>query len=67
VRAQLGLERGRDLREEVFRLAVSRGWILLELSQRSMTLEEIFVNLTTREPGEEEAARAAEEAREGVA
>ena len=57
VRARMTLQRGRDLREEVFRLAVARGWILRELSQRRLSLEDIFVDLTTRE--NEDAASAA--------
>lgn len=54
-----------DLREAVFRLAVERGWLLLELAEQKASLEDIFVRLTTRdvaeEPGEEpgEAAAAA--------
>jgi ABC-2 type transport system ATP-binding protein len=36
-----------DPRETVFRLAVDRGWTLLELTQRRPTLEELFVKLTT--------------------
>ncbi|MBI4179972.1 ATP-binding cassette domain-containing protein [bacterium] len=35
-----------DLREPVFRLAVSSGWTLLELSQPASSLEEIFLKLT---------------------
>ncbi len=56
LRAHLSLERGADPREEVFRLAVARGWVLVELSRRAMTLEEIFVNVTTREAASEAAA-----------
>jgi ABC-2 type transport system ATP-binding protein len=40
---------GRDPREAVFRLAVERGWILLELKQSKASLEDIFVRLTTHE------------------
>ena len=36
-----------DLRREVFRLAVDRGWTLLELTEKRVSLEEIFVRLTT--------------------
>lgn len=36
----------RDLRETIFRLAVSEGWTLLELTQRRSSLEEIFLELT---------------------
>ena len=44
---------GRDPREAVFRLAVERGWVLLELQQSKASLEDIFVRLTTREADEE--------------
>jgi len=67
IRARVALQPGRDLREEVFRLAVVRGWVLLELSQRSMSLEEIFVNLTTREPNEASVTEALAGAPEEVA
>lgn len=36
-----------DLREEVFRAAVERGWVLLELAEKKASLEDIFVRLTT--------------------
>ena len=38
-----------DLREEIFRLAVDRGWVLLGLFRRRLSLEDIFIDLTTRE------------------
>jgi ABC-2 type transport system ATP-binding protein len=38
-----------DPREEIFRLAVSRGWVLVELAQRRASLEDIFVRLTTHD------------------
>ncbi len=38
-----------DAREEVFRLAVARGWVLLELAERRASLEDIFVRLTTHD------------------
>jgi hypothetical protein len=34
------------LREEVFRLAADRKWRVRELSQRSATLEDVFVEMT---------------------
>lgn len=40
---------GRDLRETVFRMAVERGWVLLELAERKASLEDIFVRLTTHD------------------
>lgn len=38
-----------DLREDVFRLAVARGWVLLGLSRKRVSLEDVFIDLTTRE------------------
>lgn len=34
---------------EVFRLAVERGWVLVELVTERVSLEDVFVHLTTRE------------------
>lgn len=46
----LECERGSDPREQVFRTAVERGWVLLELArERGATLEDIFVRLTTQD------------------
>jgi ABC-2 type transport system ATP-binding protein len=42
-------ERSHDLRREVSRLIVDRGWGLLELRPADMTLEEIFIRLVTEE------------------
>jgi ABC-2 type transport system ATP-binding protein len=42
-------ERDRDLRREVSRIIVERGWGLLELRPADMTLEEIFIRLVTEE------------------
>ena len=56
----LECERGSDPREEVFRAAVERGWVLLELArERGATLEDLFVRLTTHD-----AANAANPAQE---
>jgi len=38
---------GTDPREAIFRAAVERGWVLLELAQEQASLEEVFVRLTT--------------------
>jgi ABC-2 type transport system ATP-binding protein len=40
------VEAGTDVREEVFRLANERHWMLRELSQRKATLEDVFVEIT---------------------
>ncbi|MGB4782385.1 ABC transporter ATP-binding protein [Candidatus Methylomirabilis sp.] len=45
-------ERNCDLRREVSRLIVERGWGLLELRPADMSLEEIFVRLVTKEAQE---------------
>jgi ABC-2 type transport system ATP-binding protein len=47
VRYQVAVDRGQDVREAAFRLAVSEGWILLELQRRGTSLEDIFHTLTT--------------------
>jgi ABC-2 type transport system ATP-binding protein len=46
-----------DPREDVFRLAVDRGWVLTTMAQARASLEDVFVRLTTRDEvtaGEEE-------------
>jgi ABC-2 type transport system ATP-binding protein len=48
-------EQGRDIRRDLARAVVSNGWGLLELRPLRMSLEEIFLSLTT-----EEAAQAAQ-------
>jgi ABC-2 type transport system ATP-binding protein len=40
------VESGADVREEVFRLARDRHWMVRELSQRKATLEDVFVEIT---------------------
>ncbi len=45
----LECDRAADPRERVFRTAVERGWVLLELALDRPSLEEVFVRLTTRE------------------
>lgn len=40
---------GADIREAVFQLAVKQGWVLRELSQAQASLEEVFIQLTTKE------------------
>jgi ABC-2 type transport system ATP-binding protein len=49
---------GRDVRREIAATVVGRGWGLLELRQVRMSLEDVFLNLTTQE---EVAATAAPE------
>ncbi len=47
---------GTDLREPVFREAVTRGWTLLELTPRQASLEDVFVRLVSRDAGEADTA-----------
>ena len=42
----LRVEAHTDVREEIFRLASERRWIVRELSQRKATLEDVFVEIT---------------------
>jgi ABC-2 type transport system ATP-binding protein len=42
-------ERGLDVRREIARAVVTRGWGLLELRPMRMSLEEIFLQVTTEE------------------
>ena len=49
-------ERGRDIRRELARSIVNRGWGLLELRPMRMSLEEIFLQVTTEEVPEEKPA-----------
>ncbi|PYQ64912.1 MAG: ABC transporter [Acidobacteria bacterium] len=62
-----------DPREEVFRTAVARGWILRELVLESVSLEDVFVRLTRHEeiapapaPSEDTVGEAAGEAPEEI-
>jgi ABC-2 type transport system ATP-binding protein len=41
---------GRDLGESIFRAAVENGWTLNELRRETLSLEDIFLRLTTRDP-----------------
>jgi ABC-2 type transport system ATP-binding protein len=47
----LECELGRDVREDVARMAVTEGWGLIELKSISMTLEDVFLQLTKHEEG----------------
>jgi len=43
-----------DVRPELARLVVERGWDLLELKAQEFTLEEVFLDLVTEEEATEE-------------
>jgi ABC-2 type transport system ATP-binding protein len=51
-RVRLECTEGVDVREAVFRRAVENGWVLRELAGETMTLEDVFVRLTTRDQAE---------------
>ncbi len=46
-------EKGFDIREEIFKRAVSEGWVLIEMSRKATSLEEVFRKLTTTETANE--------------
>ena len=48
-RFQIESETGRDIRTDLARTVVSKGWGLLELRSENMSLEDIFIKLTTAE------------------
>ena len=56
---EVSAEQGRDIRREVAREIVTRGWGLLELRPMRVSLEEVFLQVTTEEkppedkPGEQ--------------
>jgi ABC-2 type transport system ATP-binding protein len=41
--------KGSDIREDIFRRVVSEKWVLMEMSRKATTLEEVFHKLTTTE------------------
>jgi len=45
---------GVELRPQLARVVVERGWQLLELKSQEFTLEEVFINLVTEETTEDE-------------
>jgi ABC-2 type transport system ATP-binding protein len=46
---EIDSERGRDVRRDLARTIVNSGWGLLELRPMRMSLEDIFLSLTTDE------------------
>jgi ABC-2 type transport system ATP-binding protein len=49
---EVDAERGRDIRRELAATVVGRGWGLLELRPMRMSLEDIFLTLTTEDVAE---------------
>ncbi len=48
-RVQLAYSQAIDPRETVFRAAVERGWVLLEMVEKKASLEDVFVRLTSKD------------------
>jgi ABC-2 type transport system ATP-binding protein len=48
-RVRLECATGADPREDVFKTAVARGWVLRELTREALSLEDVFVRLTRHE------------------
>ena len=38
-----------DIREDIFRTAVKNDWVILEMKSAALSLEQVFLKLTTRE------------------
>ncbi|MGD9903816.1 MAG: ABC transporter ATP-binding protein [Vicinamibacterales bacterium] len=58
VSVEIDSERGRDVRRDLAAAVVTSGWGLLELRPMRMSLEDIFLSLTTEDAGADEAAAA---------
>ena len=54
VRFEVEAQPGRDVREQLASTVVKNGWGLQELRGQSLSLEDIFLQLTTSEEGVEE-------------
>jgi ABC-2 type transport system ATP-binding protein len=59
VNLEVDSERGRDVRRDLAAAVVTRGWGLLELRPMRMSLEDIFLSLTTEDADTAEAPAAA--------
>lgn len=44
---EVSVDDGRDLRPDVFKAVASKGWVLMEMTLRQNSLEDVFRNLTT--------------------
>ena len=58
VEVEVDSERGVDVRRELAATVVTQGWGLLELRPMRMSLEDIFLSLTTEERAPEEVVNA---------
>jgi ABC-2 type transport system ATP-binding protein len=48
-RFNIEVEKGKDVREEAFKTIARNGWILREMKAEEVSLEDVFVHITTRE------------------
>ena len=48
-RYQVDMAGGKDIRPEIFRLAVKKKWLLLTMKQSERQLEDVFAELTEME------------------
>ncbi len=55
-RVRVECAEGADLAEEIFHIAVSRGWVLRELTREALSLEDVFVRLTRHDEPDADAA-----------
>jgi len=46
-RVEVHVNKGADIREAAFRMAVAEGWVILEMHRKVTSLEEVFHKLTT--------------------
>src|SRR6266536_2410290 len=66
-RVRVECSEGTDLSEEVFHLAVARGWVLRELTREGLSLEDVFVRLTRHDETSASAEATADQAASGNA
>jgi hypothetical protein len=66
-RVRLECAAGADPREDIFRTAVTHGWVLRELVREALSLEDVFVRLTQHEEPAPEGEPAAESTQEPAA
>src|SRR6266542_3144080 len=64
-RVRVECSEGADLAEEVFHLAVARGWVLRELTREGLSLEDVFVRLTRHDETSASAEAPADKAAAG--
>ena len=51
IQVALSIENNMDIREDIYLIVSKKGWILRELKLEGVSLEEVFVQITTQEEG----------------